>query len=490
MTLTFRDGTHNVKIYRDGKKFDRENLSYFFNSISEVTAKLAAGNIATVKVTLTPSYEDGLKILASGLLGLYAAKLGQNPAPAGEGSAGKTVSSKSTASKVSLPPAGKTQRQPLLAPNTSFLAVQFLYNDQEDNDGSLAQTPWFTGVMTTPNVEVSSGGISITINAMGSGALLGTIQGVYTFENESALSVLNKLAKSIGIKIAFEKGDTETESLLTNKKITGGFNEPKLQSIKSVLHAADCFWTETTGTDAKPEAQIVVKSRKKFAEGQIEFTFVKFRQIDPSNNVIPIYDFSLGTTSNLFLAGAAFGSFQRCFNEKTKKVDTLDVSTKDIDGKSFSGSETTGGTLPSSTVQYGKGAIGVTDPSDAEVTGSSHMAVVRDDVKNTDEIKSTTKRAVFLGPTYTLVVPGLPKLRPLSMVQVIVGDKIPGLSGVCLVSSVLHKSDGGGWKSEIQLRQTGGLTDASLASQFSNKEIKDVSVAGSSNSIESSPIIA
>ena len=79
MALTFNGGACEVVIFKEGIRFDRSNFSELFNSIGEVRAKVRAGGIAQISVKITPNFQDGLKILKSGILGVGISALGQAP---------------------------------------------------------------------------------------------------------------------------------------------------------------------------------------------------------------------------------------------------------------------------------------------------------------------------------------------------------------------------------------------------------------------------
>jgi len=462
--MILRDGTHLVRIHRNGKIFDKNNLPYFFNCISNVEAEIGYTISSAIKIVFSPSYNDGLKMLASGLLGVYMGKANQEPETVSN-SAGAEVASKAMDSTVTSPLAGGVGED-ILDANSSYISLKFLYPGQSDSEGSPLETPWYTGVMFPPTISISGTEISITINAQGSLSILNNIQGVHVYKNQPALTVLKFLASKVGLTIAFDPKDKVTRPALESIKITGAFNEPRMQTLKFILHQADCFWSETAGDDpAKPVATIKVMLRSNVAEQKIIYTFVMFRQIDPSNNIIPIFDFSFGgDTQALFLPGAAFGTFQRYVDEKTNKIVKVKTTSKDAKKiKTMSGSDAGTGALVKSNPQIDGGALGLLDVKDKEDTGASKIVLKTSEASNIGEIKSSANRASQLGPIYNLTVPGLPRLKTTAIVQVIVGDAIPGISSVGQIISVVHISGSEGWLSQISVQQTAGVgvfTDA------------------------------
>jgi len=483
--VILRDGTHEVQIIKEGVTFNKLNLPYFFNSISQVEAKIKYRSLSVVNVTFTPSYNDGIKMLESGLLGVYVGKKNQKPEPGG-GAGVASVTSKPISSSITSPVSSSEEE--FLNTNTAYLMVKFTYPDQTDSEGSPLETPWYTGYMNPPTIGITGQEISITIKCVGTMAILSYIEGAFSYKNKPAYDVLKELAARVGLTIDFDPKDKVTEKELKTLKITGIWNEPKLQTIKFILHQAGCFWAETAGDDpAKPKATLKVMLRSNVPEQKVTHTFVMYRQIDPVNNIIPIFDFSFGgNTTNLFLPGAAFGTFQRSVDDKTNKVVKVKTTSKDVKkSKSMTGSDAGSGDLPVSAPQIdGGSAGGLQDVKDKEMTGASKMVVSSSEVSNVDEIKSSASHASNLGPIYTLLVPGLPGLRILDLVQVIVGENIPGLTSVGHIEGLTHYSGSSGWTSQVIIRQTAGL---GTFVEAQNKAIEKDQIKPESKSTSSKP---
>jgi hypothetical protein len=456
--VILRDGTHEVQIIREGQTFNKANLPYFFNSISQVEAKVEYRVASSVKVTFSPSYNDGIRILESGLLGTYAGKKDQKPEPS-SGTGISNISSQPMSSSVATPVSSSDED--FLDSNTAYIMVKFLYPDQLDSEGSPLETPWYTGFLMPPTIGITGSEISITINCVGTMSILSFVEGAFSYKNKPALDVLTELAAKAGLVLDYDEKDKVTKAALKKLKITGVWNEPKFQTIKFILHQVGCYWTETAGDDpTKPKATLKIMLRSNTAEQKVIYTFVMYRQIDPTNNIIPIFDFSFGGYSgNLFSPGAAFGTFQRCINEKTNKVVKIKTGIKDVKkSKTLSGSGAGSGAPPKSAPQIdGGGAGGLVDTKDKEIAGASKIAVMNSEASNVDEIKSSQSHASQLGPIYTLLVPGLPRLKTHALAQVIVGENIPGLTSVGQITSVTHLSNADGWTSQVIIRQTAGL---------------------------------
>jgi hypothetical protein len=302
--------------------------------------------------------------------------------------------------------------------------------------------------------------------------MLTALEGAMVFNNEPVISVVQKIVDPMGIKISFDDGDAQTTELLRSKKISGVFNEPRLTTLRNVLYRAGCEFYMLTGDNKQPVNEIRIKSRNSIAENKIKYTFVMYRQIDPTNNVIPMLDFKLDSARTLFLAGSSFGSFQRTVDPSKKKVEKYVFGPESYDSTNVNNSQSAEGALPlevGSGNQFG-GAAGIKDGSDPNLTGRSDVYISRTDESNKDELSEGGKKAIDNFCKFTVLVPGLPRIRPFEAVQTIIEDNVPGISGPANVTKVEHVWNGdGGWTSTLSLRQTGGAGAAQKVSNFKTK---------------------
>ena len=118
--------------------------------------------------------------------------------------------------------------------------------------------------------------------------------------------------------------------------------------------------------------------------------------------------------------------------------------------------------------QFG-GAAGAKDGSDPNLTGRSDVYISRTDESNKDDIAEGGKKAIDNFCKFTVVVPGLPRIRPFEAVQTIIEDDVPGISGPANVTKVEHIWNNDGWTSTLSLRQTGGAGAAQRVSNFKVK---------------------
>jgi hypothetical protein len=172
------------------------------------------------------------------------------------------------------------------------------------------------------------------------------------------------------------------------------------------------------------------------------------------------------------LAGSSFGSFQRTVDPSKKKVEKYVFGPESYDSTNVNNSQSAGGALPlevGSGNQFG-GAAGIKDGSDPNLTGRSDVYISRTDESNKDELSEGGKKAIDNFCKFTVLVPGLPRIRPFEAVQTIIEDNVPGISGPANVTKVEHVWNGdGGWTSTLSLRQTGGAGAAQKVSNFKTK---------------------
>ena len=459
MTINYNGGIHEVVLFKDGERYDKSNFPQLFNSIASVTAKVGNQSLGTIEVQITPSFEDGITILNSGLLGIGLTQKGQKPKTASGDASDKSVTSKPIEDTVATPKAGESSSD-FAESIYPVLAVRFLYADQFDNDGTEASTPWYVGILNTPEVSFSASEISITMKAASNGVMASKFITTAKFENESIYDCITKLLEPYEIEITFDEDDSQTESLLQSETYSGISSEPAMMTVKNILLKVDCYFSLINGDDKQPANEIRIKSRKAVNEGKVDFTFVLYRQIDPANNVIPIYDLQIQSNGALFLPGGAFGSSQKGLDPTTKKIVKLEVNdksnkTKGLTGSSAGMNKMVGSSGKVSGITNGLGTVS----PDIDVSGDNIAITQRGTESNKDEIESKALTDGSLGLTYTITVPGLPRLRAIRLAQIIVGDNIKGISGLGQIYSVTHRTGSDGWVSEIDFKRQPGLVD-------------------------------
>lgn len=451
--LTFQGGAVEVVIYKNGTEITIDNFPAFFRSIAAVKAKVRGGETSTVTISLTPDFADSLKILRSGLLGSSVAKDGQLP-----------TSNLSAAT----PDAGSIQASdtaPTTAPsNLTYYAVRFFYIGGET-------TPWYGGFTCVPSFTLGAQ-MEFTITITGVHNLMAIGGGPNHFENQPALDVLQKLADAYGIDITFDDDDTETQALLENTNISGSYNEDYDGVIRRILSDLRCVYVKYDGDDADPQPQYRVKSTSYLSKQPNDFRFCFWRQVFPEMGDVPVEELSLESSGALFAPGGVFGTFSRAVLSRTKETKTAASAPGDFQFTPNSGTKSSGGAFPQDSGDGSAkgGATGLVDGTQ-QVTGMDVPAVHRDDSSSLGRAQSRAELTSLGILVFNAKTPGLPTLRPLSSIQLLIADAQNGLeafSGSCYVMELEHEYDGSGWATHSKIQRTGGPTyDASAAEQES-----------------------
>jgi|GEM_PF-6720254 len=449
---TLAGGTYEVVAYKGGQEWNRTNFPAFFNSISSVRADVGGGGASSITITLTPSLIDAILILQSGILGASTADPSLLPSSGGGGSQQPSISN------VGGNASATSADAPASAPsNGTYYAVRFLYPGVPEGD-----TPWYGGHTCQPSFDISGGLIDITVKVTGVQNMMSIMGGPVVINNESALSVLKRFASKFNVEITFDDEDTETEALLSDTKISGAFNEDYDDIIRRVLTDLFCSYVKYDGDEADPKPQYRIKSLKYLSKQPIEYHICVLRQIDPSNGQIPA-ELSLESAGALFAPGNAFGTFQRELITGEKRFDPYAGSPQDYKGQSDSASKADSGSVPMDTgdgLAKG-GATGLVDTGGDLVAGHVAAGIKRGDLENQDRLTAVSEASRTGALVFSATCPGIPRVRPLSYVQLTVGPGDGGIeafSGPCRVTEIAHECNDSGWTTTLKLFKTGGPT--------------------------------
>ena len=450
----------DIIIYKDGLTINRENFPVFFNSISRVVASVKVEQMAQIKIDLTPSMEDALTILASGVLGSSTGQAGQLPKSASGGGTKSTVSA--TAVSPSAIPAGGGDAPQSAKSNMPYYAVRFSWPNEDDGD-----TDWYGGFAACPDISLNGTEISISVNIVGQHSLMQMNQGPKVYKNESALDVITKLADTFGIDIVFDEEDGDTLDILKAGLVNGQFNENGLNIIRRICLRFRCyFMADSSVTGSK--ARYIIKSTSFLHDQPPQFHFVVFRQVQPELNVIPCFSFEIISKGTLFIPGHTFGIFSRAVLSSTKEVKKDITNSSSVKSTSTSGSKSETGAFPVDTGDGSEkgGATGRVDNSDPEEAGAHHHGVGNKEQDTNDILAARSELARSEQIKFRIETQGLPRVQPLTMAQLTVGPGEKGIeafSGPCKIDSVEHVWDGtGGWASHLEITKTGSATSIDI----------------------------
>lgn len=467
MTMDFNGGAVEVVILKGGKRYDIKHpiVGCLFRSVASVTTLLKSGFTSQVSVEITPSFQDGMTILKSGLLGTGLSSKGQAPPDKqGAGTAAITPTTlggeKPTAAGA---PSAAVVGANAFSPNAMpYLMVRFSYPGQKDNAGFPMQTPWFGGRMKGPELSFGDDGISITLKASGSTTMLATLEGASVYKDLPAIDVIKGLASVIKTSIIIGSDDATTTEVL-NQKISGSLSGSKMDDIRAILYSLDCFYDDYPAEDKGGGSnQIRIVSRKSLTKGKAEFTFVMYRQIDPENNIIPMLSFSLDSYQSMFSPGQVFGTLQEVIDTSAKTIETVSFTSDDDEALSASGTDTDTGVIAEDdgSATEVDDVVGVTDKSDPKLSGSHVPGIKKGSESTVEKGKAAVVQSAVSQLRYSFTVPGLPRLRPNTVSEVVIEDNIPGISGPGLIASVEHKYDSGGWVSEVKFFRQDSVASA------------------------------
>jgi hypothetical protein len=430
----FLGSTYDMKIYKAGQMFDRENLPEFFNSISRVYLASRTGEIAQIEITLTPSYDDAMFILRSGLLGTGLGKPGQLPKSSKEKQAPKDISSQSTTTT------GASDTGLLSDVMAGFAQVEVSLL----RPGEGLATRFYRGAITQPSVSIQSAQVTITLKAYGNAIFATSAQ--YDFDlgkTGTIKELIQACCDLIGYNFSIKKSHKATVDKKLETKVPPKIvRDSPFNMIRWALGQARCSFHD----DPLEQNTITIidMDTSAFKPEEPQITLVQWRQIDPDKNVFPIIDFNLNSNVSLFLTGRSFGNYKLGADEKRKKSSTNNSIESEIDSSDRENKVDTSKTTKRIENTQQRPGISV-----ANYTQSSQ------EQSNLSDSDSMIGSAQF--QKYILTILGIPHIGMLDQVNVLIGD-IQELSGVILVTKVEHSLDEGGWITNLEGTVTGDIT--------------------------------
>jgi hypothetical protein len=397
-----KDGT----VYSISSKGDGEP-GYFFNSLSSVSVEQMNDSMMTAKITFTPPYQDAIKILTSGLLGIVSA----NKASPGNKSLSKGDAESATSATAS---------------------VKFIRNE----GGNLLETDKYVLALTQPDVSID--GSEVVINLQGTAQVsdfsLSSKEVAHKIkEGDTALDLLEFVSEQAALELDFE-GDDDLKSKASEVELS---EHVKKCSLYDMLVFA-CAKIEA---DFEIANTIRVTDSNKKIEISAVYEFVLWRQVDPVSGIFPMYNFHMEGDNTLFLSNRVFGT----------KLTGVDPEKKEIINEANE-PEIKKGNSP---VQRGK--LGDDEGLKADVA-VDQTPTYRKDPKGSAgaESRDEARRGLMNFIKVRFEVPGLPGLFPQEYVNVRIGD-VEEFALKVRMTKVHHIWDSNGWTTEIEGTVTGGL---------------------------------
>lgn len=407
-----------VKIKKDGIEYPnkKNEYRYFFNSISNVSMKVDSKSMATCEITFTPSYQDAVKLLTSGFLGLF--------------SENKLKPDENTKEKGD--PGSITSAQAI---------VKFI---RQDRGAEKLETDYFYFNQTTPRVEIEGNTIGITLSGTAS-----------TSRIPSGDAQKKQLAFSKAIyKKVIKEGETLHDLLMyISEKSEYDFvfrNDAEAKTIETKLAPQIMAMTLNDMLIqgcAKANLDYAIRNSIYIYDGIKQlgkvplYEFVLWRQVFPESGIYPMFSFNLESDVSMFFSNRAFGTVSS----------GVDPSKKEIIDKA-SEVELDQGTNPASRGKL-KAENGFEDDEPLDPTPTYRA---EPEASSEDEAKNEARLGGLNHIDVSFQVPGLPDLAPLEMVTLRVGD-IKEFALAVQLQEVEHIWGEEGWIAECKGTITGGL---------------------------------
>ena len=435
--VRFLGSSYDMKIYKAGQMFDRGNLPEFFNSISRVYLAARTGEIAQIEITLTPSYDDAMFILRSGLLGTGLGKPGQLPKASNQKTESKGTESQAPSTTAS----SDTGLMSDMMTGFAQLEVSLLRPGEGGGDYRDLATRVYRGAITQPSVSIQSAQVTITLKAYGNSIF--ATSAAYDFDLSKTVNfgdLIQACCDLIGYSFSIKKSHRESVNEKLNQKISPKImRDTPFNMIRWALGQVRCSFHD----DPIEKNAIVIVSMdvSAFQPEEPKITLVQWRQIDPDNNVYPIIDYNLNSNVSLFLTGRSFGNYKLGSDEKRKVSSNNDLIESDPTKENQVDTSKTTKRIDNSVLRPG-----ITVPNYTQESKEQ---------SNLADSDGTIGSAQF--QKYMLTIFGIPNIGMLDQVNVLIGD-IQELSGVVLVTKVEHTLDEGGWITSLEGTVTGDVT--------------------------------
>lgn len=426
MTTTLLNSFYDISITKNNIKYTRDGSSgstafpEFFNCISKLELAVKTGEIVTIDITLTPSFDDAMYILKSGLLGINMGSKDQKPdSPGANISASNSSTSFSSKKGLANVISGFAQ-----------INVKLMRPGEDTGSGDAYETKEYVGALTQPDIQIQGAEVSILMKGYGNAVFSTGPQYQFNFLGKTVGDVVSTCLDLIG----YTKTEKDGHSSSINKKfLEKVIDQSKVDTPFAVLKWALGLYNLSFTEDLKVQNQIVIYDTEisHFTSEQAKYTFVQWRQIDLENNIFPLTNFSVDSAKSLFLSGRAFGNSTQGLNELQKKI--IDSNNDPVNNDMEK--------------QIVKASKLISD--DPKLKGFVSFMPTQ----NSTEQTQTSKNQVVVGSSvyqkFTLETYGLSDIAPLDQVNLIIGD-IQEFTGVLTVTKVTHTMDMLGWSTSME----------------------------------------
>jgi hypothetical protein len=385
------------------------NSPAFTNFVQRARVKISILRFTDIEVTFAPPFEQAVKLLKSGVLGL------------GFGRSQSTGQSDSSDPELAGASKGEI--------NFNTIVVRFHHGGKK--------SPYFKGLLLVPEVDIGVDGITITVKATGLLFDKTKTSSGKPSDSKSRLSIIQSLIGNDIILKPDPKDAKANDALAKVEKLNPGKSD--FNVVKDMIDKSNCviYQSGMTSPNSKPTYELI--SMDFLRKRAPEVTFVLWDQINPNKSIYPIL--GMKTSINNYLAGQTLGVNASAIDSSSKQKKTKKAgadSAKDFtdnlsshDGSmSGSGNDAKGKTVPVPDAGEGHSLTGV-------LTSAIHQAM-----------ESALQ--------YEISTVGIADLLPGRRVNVKVAD-VKFLSGAYDLYEVTHEMGEGGFDTSITLAMTGGL---------------------------------
>lgn len=472
MTFDFLSFYVQVEIEKNGVVYDKNSFPALFNSVSMVKAEIRMNEIAKIEITLTPSYQDAIDILRSGLLGI-----GNSPSVPDSDSSNKSSTSINTSSGNSAVASSSGSKDPLrdTLKNFSNMRVKFMRPlDNLTSQGKM-ETPWYVGAITQPDVRIEGAEVTITLKGYAFALFMSGPKMILEIKDgDSVYDVVEKVLGLIDHTMVFDQDDATTEEEMRSKKLIGEKrSQPPFNILKWALSLVGCDFVLGANVLSGEESdksgnQVLIRKRQSTFEQPPVYTLVQWRNPDPQADPpeIPIVNFSLESGGPLFFNGFAFGVFRLGEDPLKKKV----IIPEALESRNFKETATT----PSSSKKANSD-----DTNKIGMRVPVHSDQESEQSQTSDSAVNEMEKQLINFQKFVIDIPGVPGIAPTNLCMMRIGT-LDEMSGYLLVTSVTHTADSSGWMTSLEARMTGGL-DGNQPQQVKAMQPGSRSLAGGSD---------
>lgn len=459
---------YDISIEKAGKTFNRDGSNgaiafpEFFNSIDSISIKVKSSEITTIDVGLSPSYNDALTILRSGILGIGVGSKDQTPSLAGKSKAAAILGAATNVGSLvagftgASNPAEKSLLKDLIN-GVGILKIKLFRDDVNTKSTSV-----YSGPMLQPDVEFSGGLFSIKLKMFGYMSYPSGPEYITQIKEDMTIKdIVNGVLGLVGMEYSIAEGHSgDVNSALNTKATPRNLKESPFQTLKWALGLGRIRFYENP---EKEKSIVLYKEDTALKKPKTpKYTFVVYKQVNPEENVYPCYSFSMTGNKLLFMKSGSFGNYNAGILEDTKRKSLTDKKS-DKDLKELERS--------SSTIK----------PIDNSKAIPGFLTPVIDDSEESKQAgKNEVAASVAKFQRIQMTVPGLPDLFPLQSINIEVGD-VKELTAVALITGVTHSFGSESWTTELETVITGDLSQ-DLNSKIA-PQVKSINNDGSSNSL-------